>query len=174
MSSILERRNPHGAGFEVKRLGGRAYHTAGMRPVDRLLQMLHNVRRSGEGWRADCPNGHRHATQSVAITEAADGRVLLHCFVGCDASSIVRTVGLELADLFPERIRDPSPEARRNAQEAFRRASWSAALGVLVVEVGVVLCAAGMIRQGQVLAADDDMRLALAVHRIHGAQEVLR
>jgi len=85
----------------------------------------------------------------------------------------LRALGLELADLFPERIKDPSPQARKEAQEAFKRTSWRAALGVLARESGVVLIAARDLRAADVFAGEDADRLALAADRIEGAREVL-
>lgn len=141
--------------------------------ADLLLSRVHNVRRSGDGWRADCPNGHSKARSSLAVTQADDGRVLLHCFACNDTPGILAATGLEVADLFPERIRDPSPEARHRARQAFKQAGWMAALGVLMREATVVLIAAGMLRQGHALSGEDDARLALAMQRIEDARAVL-
>lgn len=139
-----------------------------------LLSHLHNVRATGpNAWRADCPNGHQHARGSLAVTVGDDGRVLLYCFACNDVQGILGAVGLELADLFPERIKDPSPEARQRAREAFKRNAWAAALRVLSREATVVLAAAGMLRQGRALTAEDDARLTLAMQRIDGARELL-
>lgn len=138
-----------------------------------LLARLEGVRRSGPGWRADCPNGHAKARGSLGITEADDGRVLLSCFACHDTPAILRTLGLELADLFPERIKDPSPEARRAAREAFKRNAWASALGVLGRETGVVLIAARDMLRGRTLPPNDVERLALAEDRIARACEVL-
>lgn len=138
-----------------------------------LLSRLDGVRPSGEGWRANCPNGHAKARGTLSITEADDGRLLLTCFACHDTAAILRTLGLELADLFPERIRDPSPEARRRAREAFKRSSWSVALGVLGRESGVVLLAARDLLAGKVLLIGDVERLALAEDRISRVREVL-
>lgn len=142
--------------------------------VDRLLSRLQGVRRSGPAsWRADCPNGHTKARGSLSITQADDGRVLLHCFACGDVLAILASVGMEIADLCPAQIRDASPEARQRAREALRRDGWRAALGVLVREATVVLAAAGMLRQGHSLTADDDGRLTLAMQRIEDARAVL-
>lgn len=138
-----------------------------------LLSRLEGVRRSGDGWRANCPNGHAKARGSLSITEADDGRILLSCFACHDTPAILGTLGLELADLFPERIKDPSPEARQRAREAFKRSAWAAALGVLGREAGVVLLAARDMLAGKVLPAGDVERLALAEDRIARAREVL-
>lgn len=138
-----------------------------------LLSRLDGVRKAKEGWRANCPNGHAKSRGSLAIGEADDGRILLNCFNCHDTPAILGALGLELADLYPERIRDPSPEARQRAREAFKRSSWAAALGVLGREAGVVLLAARDMMGGAVLSADDMARLTLAEGRIQRAREVL-
>lgn len=138
-----------------------------------LLGRLEGVHRSGNGWRADCPNGHAKARGSLSIAQADDGRVLLHCFACADVYGILSTVGLELADLFPARIRNPSPEARQRAQDGFKRSSWAAALRVLSREATIVGCAAGMLRQNHALAAEDESRLTVAMQRIDDARVLL-
>lgn len=127
--------------------------------VDVFLSRLDGVRRSGAGWRANCPNNHEKARGSLSITEADDGRILLSCFACHDTPAILHTLGFEMADLFPERIKDTSPEGRRAAREAFKRSAWAAALGVLGREAGVVLLAARDMLAGKVPPADDVARL---------------
>lgn len=138
-----------------------------------ILSRLHGVRQHGNGWRADCPNGHGKARGSLSITEADDGRVMLHCFACHDTPSILHALGLELADLFPERIKDPSPEARRKAAEAIKQNGWRAALGVLAREATVVVIAAHDMIDGKALAEPDHARLRVAEDRIQRAREVL-
>jgi hypothetical protein len=139
-----------------------------------LLSRLQRVRKTGpNSWRADCPNGHQHARGSLAITETEDGTVLVHCFACTDVRGILDATGLQLADLFPERIKDTSPEGRRRARQAFKQGAWAAALGVLSREATVVGCAAGMLRQGHALTPEDDTRLTLAMKRIDDARAVL-
>lgn len=144
------------------------------RPLEVLLSCLANVKPSSGGWRADCPNGHNKARGSLSIAEAGDGRVLLHCFACGDVPGILSSLGLQLADLFPQRIRDDwNPAARKAAIEAFRRSSWEAALRVLDREATVVLIAAGDVHKGKQLSYIDDARLMLAAHRITQARSVL-
>lgn len=139
-----------------------------------LLSRLEGVRQHGNGWRANCPNPvHSSVKGSLAITETGDGTVLLKCFACHDVSGILAAIGLELADLFPERIRDPSPEARQRAQQAFKASGWKAALGVLAHEATVVEVAAATIEAADVLTAAGSERLHLAIDRIHRAREVL-
>jgi hypothetical protein len=143
----------------------------GVTIANRLLDRLDGVRRSGRGWIARCP-AHADRSASLSIAEADDGRVLVHCFAGCDVTDALAAVGLTLADLFPDRVRDDSPEGRRAARAAFRETCWRAALGVLACESAVVLAAANAIAR-DLLTPDDSARLALAVQRIQSAREVL-
>ncbi len=138
-----------------------------------LLSRLDRVRKYGNGWRADCPNGHTKARGSLSIMEADDGRILLHCFACNDTRGILVALGLELADLYPERIKDPSPEGRKAAREAFKRHSWTAALGVLAREAIVVEIAAHDMVSGITLPDADHARLLTACERIHTARGVL-
>lgn len=73
-------------------------------PLDNRLEAfclrLQDVRRNGNGWMACCP-AHEDRNPSLSISEGDDGRVLLHCFAGCDPKAIVEAVGLRLQDLYP-------------------------------------------------------------------------
>ncbi len=80
-------------------------------PVDRVLERLSNVKRSGSGWTACCP-AHDDKRPSLSVGIGDDGRVLLRCFAGCSIASIVAAVGLRQQDLF-----GPSP-ARANGKAA--------------------------------------------------------
>ncbi|MEV8518555.1 hypothetical protein ABZR86_02020 [Dyella marensis] len=138
-----------------------------------LLSRLNGVRQHGNGWRADCPNGHGKARGSLSITEADDGRVMLHCFACHDTPGILGALGLEMADLFPERIKDLSLEGRRKASEAFKQNGWRATLGVLAREATVVAIAAQDMLGGRTLVGPDHDRLRVAEGRILIAREVL-
>jgi len=138
-----------------------------------ILSRLDGVRQHGNSWRADCPNGHGKARGSLSIAEADDGRVMLHCFACHDTPGILGALGLEMADLFPGRIKDPSPEGRRKASEAFKQHGWRAALGVLAREATVVVIAAQDMLGGQALPGPDYDRLRMAEERILRAREVL-
>ena len=45
-------------------------------------------RRQGRGWIALCP-AHKEKTPSLKIDESRDGRVLVHCFGGCDQQTVI-------------------------------------------------------------------------------------
>lgn len=141
-------------------------------PAGLLLSRLEGVRTSGRGWVARCP-AHTDRSASLSIAEGRDGRALVKCFAGCEVLAVVQALGLEVADLFPERIADTSPEGRTASREAWRQSGWAAALGVLAREASIVLIAARALADGKPLPADDHARLLAAVDRIECAREVL-
>jgi len=63
---------------------------------------LKGLRRSHAGYLAVCPAHADHAP-SLSISAGDDGRVLLHCWAGCETRDIVAALGLQWTDLFPAR-----------------------------------------------------------------------
>lgn len=167
-----EKRTPAGGPGRVGKAscGWKVYQNS---PIDQLLSRLERVKQTGPGqWIARCP-GHQDKSPSLSVKQCDDGTILLHDFGGCSPADILAAVGLELADLFPKRLKPRTTEERKAALQAFKRDSWRAALGVLAREATVVGCAAGMLRQGHGLTAEDDNRLTLAMQRIDDARAVL-
>lgn len=72
--------------------------------VEIVLSLLEGVRRSGGGWMARCP-AHEDRSASLSIGAGSDGRVLVHCFAGCDTADVLAAIGLGFADLFPPQQR---------------------------------------------------------------------
>jgi len=69
-----------------------------------LLDRLDAVRQRGDGrWSARCP-AHGDTSPSLSIRELPDGRILIYCFAGCDIQAVTAALGIELSDLFPERL----------------------------------------------------------------------
>jgi hypothetical protein len=62
------------------------------------------------GWSARCP-AHDDQVASLSVTEAADGKVLLHCHAGCDTGAVVEALALPWAALFPDRSDRSEPRA---------------------------------------------------------------
>jgi hypothetical protein len=50
-----------------------------------------------------CP-AHADGVPSLSVAQATDGKVLLHCFAGCEVEDVVRALGLVLSDLFPDPV----------------------------------------------------------------------
>ena len=130
-----------------------------------LLDHLEGVRATGpRGWVAQCP-AHHDKTPSLSVRELPDGRVLVHCFAGCNVHDILAAVGLSLWDLFPERLGDNL----RREREPFPARNVLKTLGH---ETLVVLMAASTVAQGGALDSDNLDRLTLAVRRIREAVDL--
>lgn len=73
--------------------------------INRILVRLEGVRNTGPGrWIAKCP-AHPDKRPSLSIKEAGDGRVLMHCFAGCDTRAVLEAIGLDYSALFPGHCR---------------------------------------------------------------------
>lgn len=68
-------------------------------PIDVVLARLDGVARTGKSFKARCP-AHVDKTPSLSVKEGEGGRVLLHCFSGCEFHEVVAALGLKTADLF--------------------------------------------------------------------------
>jgi hypothetical protein len=68
--------------------------------VTEFLSHLEKVKKTGKQWEAECP-AHDDHEASLSVSVGDDGRVLVNCFAGCTAESIVAALGLSLKDLFP-------------------------------------------------------------------------
>lgn len=134
-----------------------------------MIARLEAVRQIGPSrWIARCP-AHEDRSPSLSIRELDDGRVLIHDFAGCDPGDVLNAIGLDLADLFPERLAHSEKSTRPNHWHATREA-----LRVLRVEVLLVAIAAENLSAGVELADEDRERLVLAAGRIRAAAEVVQ
>ncbi|OZA15774.1 MAG: DNA primase [Polynucleobacter sp. 24-46-87] len=127
--------------------------------VETLLSHLDKVKRTGNGrWVACCP-AHEDRSPSLSIKECDDGTVLIHCFGGCDANSVLNAVGMSFEDLYPTK----EGFERKSERRPFPAAD---VLKAISFEVLVVANSAIKIRNGEGLTQADDDRLILAVDRI--------
>lgn len=72
-------------------------------PLSRVLARL-NAKPSGDGYIAHCP-AHDDRSPSLSVQEAADGKVIFHCFAGCPTEAVRLAMGLTWDDLFPPKPR---------------------------------------------------------------------
>lgn len=135
--------------------------------TDTLLSRLEGVRNTGAGqWVAKC-SAHEDRHPSVAIRELDDGRILLHCFAGCDTYSVLSAIGLSFEDLFPDRVPQGQYKPVRRPFNA------SDILRCVAFEALVAAVAAGNIAQGIDLTKDDHDRLFVACGRLQEAAEMV-
>lgn len=133
--------------------------------AEKLLNRLDGVRRTGPGrWVAKCP-AHEDRAPSLSLRQCDDGRMLVHCFAGCDVQSILDSIGLEFSDLFPAKRIDhhvPRERALFDARDALR---------CLSREVLVLLGASAKLLSGQCLSTDDLERLQVCANVILTVKE---
>jgi hypothetical protein len=80
-----------------------------------VLDKLEVASRNGEKAMSFCP-AHDDRTKPSLSLKAENGRLLLHCFAGCQPEDIVSKVGLGMQDLFAEGAGGPlSPRTRLHA-----------------------------------------------------------
>ena len=126
-----------------------------------ILGRVDKVRGKNGRYTASCP-AHEDKSPSLALRELDDGRILLHCFGGCSTDAVLGAIGLEMADLFPEKL-DSAYAPVRNPFPA------SDLLRIIHLETLIVnICAEDMSR-GKALTAEDRERLKLATERISEA-----
>ena len=133
--------------------------------TDALISYLDGVKETGHGkYVARCP-AHDDRSPSLAIKECGDGRVLLHCFAGCDTEDVLSAVGLTFADLMPEGDK---------AAHSFKPQRFDArqVLSTLDHESLVVAIIGADIHEHQAIDELTWNRLAQAVRRINTARAV--
>ena len=106
--------------------------------ADALLSVLKDVRQRGaDQYMAKCP-AHPDKTASLSIKCCADGRVLLHCFAGCQPDDVLGAVGMEFSHIMPERIGHDLPRVRHTiaAADALRILRFEATVvGIVASDV---------------------------------------
>lgn len=134
--------------------------------AETLTSRLDKVRRTGnDRWISRCPAHDDHGP-SLAIRELEDGRVLLHCFAGCETSSVLGALGLTFEDLFPQ---GPSDVITRKERRPFMAGDI---LRCLAYEALYVYQCATALSKGEPLSDQDRGRLLVAVSRFQRGVEV--
>jgi hypothetical protein len=83
-----------------------------MSAANKVLDRLEGIRPSGEGrWMAKCP-AHGDKRASLSIRELPDGRVLMHCFGGCETQTVLQAIGLDFGDLYEKPLAHHLPPIR--------------------------------------------------------------
>ena len=135
-----------------------------MSPIEVVLSRLQKVKGRNGSWTACCP-AHNDKGPSLAIREADDGRILLHCFAGCEVNNVVMALGMDMTDLFPpeEKRRNYPVEGKPKLKPAFYASDL---MRILAFEALVVSICASDLRKGKALSDEDNERLKVAQQRI--------
>lgn len=133
--------------------------------ADILLDRLERVKQTGaDRWRARCP-AHDGKSQTLSIRETDEGRVLVHCFAGCDVPDVLAAVGLTVSALF-EKVTLYNVTATKSAFPARE------ALALVDHEVLVATLIVGDILKARRADTDQWQRLALCASRISDARSM--
>jgi hypothetical protein len=129
--------------------------------LSEVLDRLAKVRGKNGRYTASCP-AHEDKSPSLALRELDDGRILMHCFGGCSTDAVLGAIGLDMTDLFPDKV-DSAAAPVRNP--------FSAAdlLRIIHLETLIVNICAEDMSQGKALTSEDRERLKLATERISEA-----
>lgn len=104
-----------------------------MTPLELLLTKLPDAKKAGSGWSARCP-AHDDRRASLSIGEGHDGIAMVKCHAGCDTSSVLTAIGLQLTDLFPK---DGTITKQQNKAPAPAFKSANHAIKALEVKQGI-------------------------------------
>jgi hypothetical protein len=129
--------------------------------IEKFTSRLDGVKRTGPGrFVAKCPS-HNDKSPSLTVTEK-EGRVLLHCFAGCEPADVLAAVGLTFSDLCLD---------RHTYSKGQRAAAFNPydVLKCLAREAGIVTLAAAQVSTGHPLTTADAERVALAHERLRDA-----
>lgn len=132
-----------------------------MTPTERLFPHLERVQPTGaDSWLALCP-AHESDDRNLSIREVSGGRLLLHCYFGCDLYEVISAAGLAVEDLYPEQSDAHPPERRRFSPIDILRA--------IAYEACVVMVSAIAILDGRPFSEAERARMGEAVARIQSA-----
>lgn len=95
-----------------------------------FVSSLKKIKRNGSGYLACCP-AHDDKTPSLSVSQAEDGRLLVHCFAGCSVNSILSAMGLTEADLF----NNPETPIKNTTNKLIRTYPYHDVNGNLLFEV---------------------------------------
>lgn len=130
-----------------------------------LLSRLAGVRQTAPGrWAAVCP-AHEDQSPSLSIRETDAGKVLIHCFTGCDTEAVLAAIGLSWRDLYPDRWHEA--EARTLAQ-GHKRQRMLCDIGLKDYARNVLVIAAADIEAGKDHGIWDRATIALAADIMQG------
>ena len=94
-----------------------------------FVGLLDGARSTPRGWIARCPVlSHNDRSPSLSVGEGKGGRILLHCWAGCQLAEICSALNIQLRDLFPCMERDRSQvralQKHRLHEQRIREEEW--------------------------------------------------
>lgn len=135
--------------------------------IDKLLNALTKVKRTGrDSWVACCP-AHDDKSPSLTITQKADETILLHCFADCSVAEVLGAIGLTFDDLYPEK--PYADHARKPDRMPFNPRDVLAAVSR---ESMIVALVADKVSRGAEINQETRDRAMVAMSRLQTAAEI--
>ena len=149
-------------------------------PIDTVLGLLDRIKQTGpDTWIASCPtSAHKHGDRSrgLSFRVTEDGRVLIHCNGGCHVTDVVGSMGLRLADLFPQRQIDyphHAPHKGIIGRGRIKRIPWPDLFEGIERDLTVCSLAFSDLAKGKTFSQSDAITIArLADHLANEISEV--
>lgn len=133
--------------------------------IDTLLNRLQKVKSTSRNrWMCSCP-AHDDKSPSMHIQLTDDNRILINCKAGCDTYSILQSIGLDWADIMPDRA--ISHQERPIKQILYA----SEALKLIQFEARIIMMAGYDLAKNKPLTESDMLRAQTAMQRINKAIE---
>ena len=133
--------------------------------IDTLISRLDGVRETGPGKYLSRCLAHDDRSPSLSIKDCGDGRVLVHCFAGCETEDVLSAIGMTFSDIMPERV-----GTEHSYRPVRNRISPGDALATLDHEALVVAIIGADFLKRESLDEPTWQRLATAVNRINSAR----
>jgi hypothetical protein len=121
-------------------LGSVGENTAPQFTIQAVLDSLQDVQQSNGSWLAKCP-AHDDKSPSLSIGQAQDGKLLLHCFAGCEFDAIRSAMNLSPTPFTPR----PRFHTTTGTTHQRERLAALRNVGTWAVEIAV---ARGLVRFG--------------------------
>jgi hypothetical protein len=137
------------------------------RPIELILSRLEKVsgNNGGSSYKALCP-AHADRSPLLSICEGDDGRVLLHCFSGCSAETIVSSIQLTMTDLFcVDNVTKRPPLVPGVSRHELRTA--------IEFEKTILYIAKTDEAKGRCISTNDSQRAQLALQRVAKSKGLL-
>ena len=133
--------------------------------LDNIVSRLFKAKKTGsDSWVACCPI-HDDKNPSMTVREAENGKILIHCFAGCEINDILASIGLTIQDVMPDSAPD---ELRRSRKIPFSPADVLACAKSDALTIYLALCD---LDKGVVLTQQQITNAKKAAGRIYaGAQ----
>jgi len=134
--------------------------------IGKILNNLQKVKKTGNGKFMACCPAHQDKTASLVISDNGEGKIMLHCFAGCDTYAILSSIGLDWADVMPENSSHDNEKPVKQVIYA------SEGMRLIRFEAQIVMLCAFKLKNNTPLSLDDLNRLETAMQRINKAMEL--